>query len=133
MGNKKLSSSKTASTGKEGASLLPHFNDTELPFYKLELKVRKNYNHFLKFLEEEIKKEAFTDFKVKKSEHKVSFFYTTKGRIFFRSKIEVKIKVKRTDRKNFHLSLRGKPVSYAYSNPERYINKLLLRILSSRS
>ena len=105
---------------------------SKLPFYKLELKVRKNYTDFLRFIEEEIKKESYSGFKVKKSEEKVYFSYTTKGSMFFRPKFEVRIKIKKTNNLNFHLTLKGKYTSYGYQTPERYINKLLLKILSSR-
>lgn len=105
---------------------------SKIPFYKLELKICKNYHDFLSFIEEEIKKDSFCGFKIKKREETVYFSYTTQGSMFFRPKFEVRIKIKKTDDINFHLTMKGKYTSYGYQTPERYINKLLLKILSSR-
>lgn len=100
------------------------------PSYSLELKVRKNYTHFLEDIEKRLKKEGMKNsYESFKQKNKASFIYTKKGFFFLRPNIQMKVKLKKADHGNSYLRIKGQPLSYGYKKTHKYIDNLLLKIL----
>ena len=97
--------------------------------YQVELKLRKDFLGFSNVLESKVKLEALGDYEAIKNKNKMTFIFTRKGRFLIRPKMLISIQIKKSDHKSFDISLRGKPLSYAYQKPRVYINKLLVKIL----
>lgn len=100
--------------------------------YKLELKMKsKNHLLFIENLEKIIRSEDVKkSYTIIRQKNTTVMTYITKEFLFLKPKIEIKIMVKRTDNKNSHLTLEGKPLSHGYISPKKYINNILLELLS---